>query len=60
MTAGGKREGAGRKPLPAEDRKVGVTMRVHPSIAAKWAEYCANRAKSQAVAFAEYVKRLRP
>ena len=60
MTSGGKRQGAGRKPLPSEDRPVAVTMRIHPTLAAKWADYCKNRAKSQAVTFAEYVKRLRP
>ena len=32
MTAGGKRKGAGRPPLHAEDRPQAVTVRIHPQL----------------------------
>ena len=57
MTAGGKRQGAGRKPLPTDQRAVGVTMRVRPDIAARFAAWCKLRGVSQSRAFSEWVKR---
>ena len=60
LSAGGERKGAGWPPLSAENRPVAITVKIHPTLAAKWATYCKKRAKSQAVTFAEYVKRLRP
>ena len=57
MTAGGKRTGAGRKPLPPDQRAVGVTMRVRPDIAARFAAWCTLRGVSQSRAFSEWVKR---
>jgi hypothetical protein len=59
MTAGGKRKGAGRPALPAAERAVGVTVRVRPQIAARFAAWCAARGISQAAAFAAWVQRLR-
>jgi len=57
MTAGGKRQGAGRKPLPPDQRAVGVTMRVRPEIAARFAAWCTLRGVSQSRAFSAWVKR---
>jgi len=57
MTAGGKRTGAGRKPLPLDQRAVGVTMRVRPDIAARFAAWCTLRGVSQSRAFSAWVKR---
>jgi hypothetical protein len=57
MTAGGKRTGAGRKPLPPDQRAVGVTVRVRPGIAARFASWCTLRGVSQSRAFSEWVKR---
>ena len=57
MTAGGKRTGAGRKPLPPDQRAVGITMRVRPDIAARFAAWCALRGVSQSRAFSAWVKR---
>jgi hypothetical protein len=48
MTAGGKRQGAGRKPLALDQRAVGVTMRVRPDIAARFAAWCTRTAPSDA------------
>jgi len=59
MTAGGKRKGAGRKPLPPDQRAVGVTVRVRPSIAARFSAWCAAKGISQASAFAAWVRRQR-
>jgi hypothetical protein len=59
MSAGGKRKGAGRKPLPLDQRAVGVTVRVRPAIAAKFAAYCAARGASQAATFSAWVGGLR-
>lgn len=55
---GGKRTGAGRKPLPHDQRAVGVTVRVRPEIAARFAAWCAAKGISQALAFAAWVRRL--
>lgn len=33
MTHGGKREGAGRKPLPIDQKKVNMTIKVKPETA---------------------------
>jgi len=57
MSWGGKRKGAGRKPLPPNQRAVGVTMRVRPDIAARFAAYCTLRGVSQSRAFSAWVKR---
>lgn len=60
MTAGGKRKGAGRPPLPAEDRPQAVTVRIHPKLVRRFTEWCAAREISQAEAFANWVRRLKP
>ena len=57
MTAGGKRKGAGRKPLSPDQRAVGVTVRVRPAIAARFAAWCTLRGVSQSRAFSAWVKR---
>lgn len=59
MTAGGKRPGAGRPPLPAEEQAVAITMRVHPLIAAKFVNWCERKDISQAKAFSAWVRRLK-
>lgn len=58
MTAGGKRTGAGRKPLPPDQRSVGITMRVRPRIAARFSAYCVAKQVSQSAAFTSWVFRL--
>jgi hypothetical protein len=57
MTRGGKRLNAGRKPLPPDQRAVGVTVRVRPDIAARFAAWCTLRGVSQSRAFSAWVKR---
>lgn len=59
MTAGGKRKGAGRPALPKSEQAVAVTVRVRPSIAARFSAWCAAKGISQASAFAAWVRRLR-
>jgi len=54
---GGKRKGAGRKPLPLDQRAVAITMRVRPAIAARFAAWCKLRGVSQSRAFSAWVKR---
>ena len=58
MTAGGKRTGAGRKPLPPDQQAVGVTVRVRPRIAARFSAYCVAKQVSQSAAFTLWVFRL--
>tara|TARA_R110000868_G_scaffold5829_2_gene34117 strand:- start:717 stop:899 length:183 start_codon:yes stop_codon:yes gene_type:complete len=58
MTAGGKRTGAGRKPLPPDQRAVGITMRVRPEVAARFRAWCKGRGISQGEAFSAWVKHL--
>jgi hypothetical protein len=57
MTAGGKRKGAGRKPLPPDQRSVAVTVRLRPQVAARFRAWCIARGISQSEAFSEWVKR---
>lgn len=59
MTAGGKRKGAGRPPLPSFEKAVAVTVRVRPAIAEKFSAWSAAKGVSQAAAFAAWVRRLR-
>jgi hypothetical protein len=58
MTAGGKRTGAGRKPLPPDQRAVGVTMRVRPEVAKRFRAWCKARGMSQSEAFSSCVRNL--
>jgi hypothetical protein len=58
MTRGGKRKGAGRKPLAPEQRAVGVTVRVRPQVAARFRAWCKARGISQSEAFSAYVLHL--
>ena len=55
MTAGGKRQGAGRKPAPA---RAAITVRVDTATAARFASYCAAKGISQSAAFTAWVSRL--
>jgi hypothetical protein len=59
MTAGGKRKGAGRKPLAPEKRAVGLTVRLRPEVASLFRVWCKSRGISQSEAFATWVKHLR-
>ena len=59
MTAGGKRKGAGRKPLPPDQRAVGITMRVRPEVAARFRAWCKGRGISQSEAFSTWILHLR-
>jgi len=54
---GGVRRSAGRPALPESERAVGVTMRVRPDIAARFAAWCKLRGVSQSRAFSAWVKR---
>ena len=46
MTAGGKRKGAGRPPLHAEDRPQAVTVRIHPQLVRRFADCAQLQAQS--------------
>jgi hypothetical protein len=48
---GGKRKGAGRKPLPSDQRSVAVTVRLRPQVAARFRDWCKARGISQSEAF---------
>lgn len=56
MTAGGKRTGAGRKPLPPDQRAVGVTVRVRPEVAALFRDLCKQAGVSQSFALTAWIK----
>ncbi len=58
MSAGGKRKGAGRKPLAPDQRAVGVTVRLRPQVAARFRAWCKARGMSQSEAFYAYVLHL--
>jgi hypothetical protein len=58
MTAGGKRTGAGRNPLPPDQRAVGVTVRVRPEVAKRFRAWCKARGISQSEAFSSCVRNL--
>jgi hypothetical protein len=60
MTAGGKRKGAGRPPLPPEDKPEALTIRAHPSAVRRFCAWCAAKGLSQRQAFEQLVRRLRP
>ena len=40
MTAGGKRKGAGRRKLPAEEKANALTIKAHPLAVAKFKRAC--------------------
>jgi hypothetical protein len=58
MTAGGKRPGAGRKPLSPDQRPVAMTVRLRPQVAARFRAWCKARGISQSEAFSSYVLHL--
>jgi len=60
MTAGGKRKGAGRPPLPASDQPEAVTIKAHPSAVARFKAWCAAKGLSQREAFEQWARRLKP
>jgi hypothetical protein len=58
MTSGGKRKGAGRKPLAPNQRAVAVTVRVRPQVAARFRAWCKARGISQSEAFSTWALHL--
>ena len=58
MTTGGKRKGAGRKPLPLDQKAVAITMRVRPAVAANFRAWCKARGLSQSKAFSTWALHL--
>ena len=60
MTTGGKRPGAGRKPLAPEDRPTAVTIKAHPSAVRRFVAWCAAKGLSHREAFENWVRRLKP
>ena len=60
MTAGGKRKGAGRPPLPASDQPAAVTIKAHPSAVARFKAWCIAQNLSHRQAFENRVRRLKP
>jgi hypothetical protein len=59
MTAGGKRTGAGRKPLAPDQRSVGVTVRLRPQVAARFRDLCKRAGVSQSWAFTAWINQSR-
>jgi hypothetical protein len=55
MSAGGKRKGAGRKPLAPDQRSVAVTVRLRPQVAAQFRDWRKARGMSQSEAFSTWV-----
>lgn len=60
MSAGGKREGAGRKPLPPEDQPEALTIKAHPSAIDRFNAWREAKRLSQREAFEKLVRRLPP
>lgn len=58
MTTGGPRKGAGRKPLPPDQKAVAITMRVRPIAAANFRAWCKARGLSQGKAFSTWALHL--
>jgi hypothetical protein len=58
MTSGGKRKGAGRKPLAPNQRAVAVTVRLRPQVAARFRAWCKARGMSQGEAFSTWALHL--
>lgn len=54
MGHGGKREGAGRKPLPIDQKKVNMTIKVRPDVADK----LRRRAKEEKVSIGTVIENL--
>ena len=52
MPSGGKREGAGRKPMPVEQKRVDLTMKIKPSVAA----YIRKEAKEQGISIGKFIE----
>ena len=57
MTSGGKRKGAGRKPLPQKDRPEALTIKAHPSAVAAFKKHCAENSLSHREAFENWMRR---
>ena len=60
MTTGGPRKGAGRKPLPPDQRAVAITMRVRPIAATNFRAWCKAHGLSQSKAFSAWALHLIP
>lgn len=56
---GGKRKGAGRKPLDPTDKPEAVTIKAHPLAVARFKAWCAAKGLSHREAFEAWAKRLR-
>jgi hypothetical protein len=56
MTPGGKRPGAGRKPLSPDQRPVAVTVRLRPEVAALFRDLCKRAGVSQSFALTAWIK----
>ena len=49
---GGRREGAGRKPMSAEQKRVDLTMKIKPSVAA----YIRHEAKENGISIGKFIE----
>jgi hypothetical protein len=47
----------GRPPIPAVDKPVAITVRVHPELASRFCSYCRASAVSQAKVFSLWIQR---
>lgn len=49
---GGRREGSGRKPMSAEQKRVDLTMKIKPSVAA----YIRKEAKERSISIGKFIE----
>ena len=56
MNRGGKRPGAGRPNLPADQRAVAITVRLRPPVATEFRAQCQAAGRSQSAQFTALVK----
>ena len=59
MSSGGKRKGAGRRKLPAEEKAKALTIKAHPSAVARFKAWCAAKNLSHRELFEQIVVGLR-
>ncbi len=59
MSSGGKRKGAGRRKLPAEEKAKALTIKAHPSSVAKFKLACREMKLSHRELFEQIVVCLR-
>jgi hypothetical protein len=53
---GGKRSGAGRKPLPLTQRRVSISIRLPPNVATMLDDLCANTDRDRTAVIAAAIK----